>query len=150
MIMDFRIFFWPSSRQCRNVCDTYNGFDTLRNKNMQNIFQYVTQHSFNIFELSVMLIYFSFFFFFIYLFIYFYFIFFLFYFILFYLFIFIFFTAWDESYPVRVDIILVGCVMVQMQRVLTNSYFYTSSRGLPNFFKNVWLERYTFALLIYM
>ena len=26
-------------------------------------------------------------------------------------------TAWDESYPIRVDIILVGCVMVLMQRV---------------------------------
>ena len=28
----------------------YNGFDTLRNKNMQTIFQYVTQQPFNIFE----------------------------------------------------------------------------------------------------
>ena len=28
----------------------YNGFPTLRNKNMQNIFQYVTQEPFNIFE----------------------------------------------------------------------------------------------------
>ena len=28
----------------------YKGFDTLRNKNMQNIFQYVTQQPFNIFE----------------------------------------------------------------------------------------------------
>ena len=28
----------------------YNGFDTLRNKNMQSIFQYVTQQPFNIFE----------------------------------------------------------------------------------------------------
>ena len=24
------------------------------------------------------------------------------------------------------------------------------SQGLPNFFKNIWLERYTFALLMYM
>ena len=30
----------------------YNGFDTLRNKSMQNIFQYVTQQPFNIFEES--------------------------------------------------------------------------------------------------
>ena len=28
----------------------YNGFDTLRNKNMQSIFQYATQQHFNIFE----------------------------------------------------------------------------------------------------
>ena len=28
----------------------YNGFDTLRDKNMQSIFQYVTQQPFNIFE----------------------------------------------------------------------------------------------------
>ena len=28
----------------------YNGFNTLRNKNMQNIFLYVTQQPFNIFE----------------------------------------------------------------------------------------------------
>ena len=28
----------------------YNGFDTLRDKTMQNIFQYVTQQPFNIFE----------------------------------------------------------------------------------------------------
>ena len=28
----------------------YNGFDTLRNKNMQSIFQYVTQEPFNIFK----------------------------------------------------------------------------------------------------
>ena len=28
----------------------YNGFDTLRNKNMHSIFQYVTQQPFNIFE----------------------------------------------------------------------------------------------------
>ena len=28
----------------------YNGFDTLRNKNVQIIFQYVTQHPFNVFE----------------------------------------------------------------------------------------------------
>ena len=28
----------------------YNGFDTLRNKNMQSIFQYVTQQPFNIIE----------------------------------------------------------------------------------------------------
>ena len=28
----------------------YNGFDTLRNKNMQSIFQYVTQQPFNTFE----------------------------------------------------------------------------------------------------
>ena len=31
---------------------SYNGFDTLRNKNMQSIFQYVTQQPFNIFEES--------------------------------------------------------------------------------------------------
>ena len=24
------------------------------------------------------------------------------------------------------------------------------SQGLPNFFKNIWLERYAFALLIYV
>ena len=28
----------------------YNGFDTLRNKNMQSIFQYVTQQPFNVIE----------------------------------------------------------------------------------------------------
>ena len=28
----------------------YNGFDTLRNKNMQIVFQYVTQQPFNMFE----------------------------------------------------------------------------------------------------
>ena len=28
----------------------YNGFATLRNKNMRSIFQYVTQQPFNIFE----------------------------------------------------------------------------------------------------
>ena len=28
----------------------YNGFDTLRNKNMQSIFKYVTQEPINIFE----------------------------------------------------------------------------------------------------
>ena len=28
----------------------YNGFDALRNKNMQRFFQYVTQQPFNIFE----------------------------------------------------------------------------------------------------
>ena len=28
----------------------YNGLDTLRNKNMQSIFQYVTRQPFNIFE----------------------------------------------------------------------------------------------------
>ena len=28
----------------------YNDFDTLRNKNMQSIFQYVIQQPFNIFE----------------------------------------------------------------------------------------------------
>ena len=28
----------------------YNGFDTLRNKNMETIFQYVTQQPLNIFE----------------------------------------------------------------------------------------------------
>ena len=26
-------------------------------------------------------------------------------------------TAWDKNYPIRVDIILVGCVMVHMQRI---------------------------------
>ena len=38
-----------------NITVTYweypsKGFDTLRNKNMQSIFQYVTQQPFNIFE----------------------------------------------------------------------------------------------------
>ena len=51
---------------------TYNGFDTWRNKNMQNIFQYVTQQSqpFNISEelytgpCNVEVLFFFFFFFF--------------------------------------------------------------------------------------
>ena len=73
----------------------YNGFDTLRNENMQNIFQYVTQQPFNIFEdynldCNVEVYFLIFFFFLV--------------------------TAWDESYPIIVDVILVGCVMVHMQR----------------------------------